>query len=96
MNRWYDQHMRTTISLDDTLGKAARRHAREQGLSLSALVAQALKALMTQRSRGPRRPFRLVTVRGGGPRPGVDLDRTSALIIADDEAAHGGETRRSR
>jgi hypothetical protein len=89
--------MRTTISLDDTLGKAARRRAREQGLSLSALVAQALKALLTEREpRTPSRPFRLVTVSGGGPQPGVDLDRTSALIVADDEAAYGGHSQRDR
>jgi len=90
MNLWFDKRMRTTISLDDTLGRAARRRAREQGLSLSALVAQALKAFLTERKQETAsRPFRLVTVRGGGPLPGVDLDRTSALIVADDEAAHG-------
>lgn len=84
--------MRTTISLDDALGKAARRRAREQGLSLSALVAQALRALLTERrAREASAPFRLVTVRGGGVQPGVDLDRTSALIAADDEAAFGGD-----
>jgi hypothetical protein len=33
--------MRTTISLDDDLGEAARRRARREGLSLSALVARA-------------------------------------------------------
>ena len=89
--------MRTTISLDDSLGKAARRRAREQGLSLSALVAQALRDILTD--KGPRTaspPFRLVTVRGGGPQPGIDLDRTSALIVADDEAAYGGHAPRSR
>jgi Bacterial antitoxin of type II TA system, VapB len=80
--------MRTTISLDDSLGRAARRRAREQGQSLSALVAQALRALLTERKpRAEDAPFRLVTVRGGGPQPGVDLDRTSTLIVADDETA---------
>jgi len=38
-------------------------------------------------------PFRLATVGGGGPRPGIDLDRTSGLIVAEDEASHGGESR---
>jgi len=89
--------MRTTISLDDHLGRAARRRASEQGLSLSALVAQALRALLTEREpRTESQPFRLVTVRGGGPQPGVDLDRTSTLVVADDEAAHGGHAPRSR
>jgi len=84
---WYEESMRTTISLDDNLGKAARRRARQEGVSLSALVARALRTLLTD--RGPRtdsQPFRLVTVGGGGPLPGVDLDRTSGLIVAEDEA----------
>jgi hypothetical protein len=83
--------MRTTISLDDALGKAARRRAREQGLSLSAFVAKAVRALLAEpaQPRPLQRPFRLVTVGGGGPQPGVDLDRTSALVVADDEAAYG-------
>jgi hypothetical protein len=89
--------MRTTILLDDNLGRAARRRAREQGLSLSALVAQALKALLTEREpRTESQPFRLVTVGGEGPQPGVDLDRTSTLIVADDEAAYGGQAPRGR
>ncbi len=35
-------------------------------------------------------PFRLVTVGGGGVRPGVDLDRIRELEVADDEARYGG------
>ena len=89
--------MRTTISLEDGLGKAARRRAREEGLSLSALVARALRSLLTKgQPQVEGRPFRLVTVRGEGPQPGVDLDRTSTLIVADDEAAYGGHPPRSR
>jgi hypothetical protein len=86
--------MRTTIFLDDNLGKAARRRARQEGLSLSALVARALRTLLTeQRARTEGRPFRLVTVGGGGPRPGIDLDRTSALVVAEDEAWRGDQAR---
>jgi len=66
-------------------------------LSLSAHVAQALKALLTEKEPWPAtRPFRLVTVPGGGPQPGIDLDQTSALCIADDEAGYGGRGPRSR
>jgi hypothetical protein len=98
MKQVYDTHMRTTISLDDALGKAARRRAREQGLSLSAFMAKAVRALLAEEARpaARRRPFRLVTVGGGGPQPGVDLDRTSGLIVADDEAAYGEPPGRSR
>jgi hypothetical protein len=82
----YDQHMRTTISLKDNLGRAARRRAREEGLSLSALIARALESDLTAR-RGSAKapPFRLVTVRGEGLQPGVDLDRLAELELRDDE-----------
>jgi hypothetical protein len=87
--------MRTTISLDDDLGRAARRRAQQEGLSLSALVARALRTLLTERGRRENAPpFRLVTVGGRGPRPGIDLDRTSALVIAEDEASYGENPRR--
>lgn len=86
--------MRTTISLDDNLGETARRRARQEGLSLSALVARALRTLLTDRGeQTDSQPFRLVTVGGGGPLPGVDLDRTSSIIVAEDEASHGDEPR---
>jgi hypothetical protein len=86
--------MRTTISLDDNLGKTARRRARQEGLSLSALVARALRTFLTDRGAPTNaQPFRLVTVSGGGPLPGVDLDRTSGLVVAEDEAWRGDERR---
>lgn len=86
--------MRTTISLDDNLGKAARRRARQQGLSLSALVARALESFLTDRVEGDEGPaFRLVTVGGEGVQPGVDLDRASELLVAEDEEAFGRPTR---
>jgi hypothetical protein len=88
--------MRTTIFLEDDLGEAARRRARREGLSLSALVARALRTLLAERR--PRRdvpPFRLVTVGGGGPRPGIDMDRTTDLLVAEDEASYG-DGRRGR
>ena len=82
--------MRTTISLDDNLGRMARRRARQEGLSLSALIARALRSQLTARTRDEEvPPFRLVTAGGDGPRPGVDLDRSSELLLSDDEAAFG-------
>jgi hypothetical protein len=83
--------MRTTIFLPDELGERARRRARREGLSLSALVARALtRELNPPASRGQAPPpFRLVTVGGSGPPPGIDLDRTSALLVAEDELTHG-------
>lgn len=87
--------MRTTISLDDHLGADARRLAAREGLSLSAYIARLLRDARA-RSEEPedqQRPFRLVTVAGGGPRDGVDLDRTSAIVTDDDQRRYGSSRR---
>jgi hypothetical protein len=87
--------MRTTIMVDDRLGQAALHRARREGMSFSAFVARAIEEYLTrQPPQGETPAFRLVTVGGGGPRPGLDLDRTSELLVAEDEAAYesGEET----
>jgi hypothetical protein len=91
MKQRYDKHMRTTVSLPDDLGDRARRHARREGLSLSALVARALDRLLSEPTSQPHvaPSFRLVVVKGTGPAPGIDLDRTSELLVAEDEATFG-------
>lgn len=82
--------MRTTILVDDRLGKAAQARARQEGMSLSALVARALEEHLARRPARIESPaFRLVTVGGGSPRSGIDLDRTSELLVAQDENACG-------
>jgi hypothetical protein len=81
--------MRTTIIVDDRLGEAARARARREGLSLSAFVARALEEHLAERpAQIESPPFRLVTVGGGGPRPGIDLDKISELLVSDDERAY--------
>lgn len=78
--------MRTTITLDDPLGLALKERARREGVSLSALIARLLRDAATQQPTRPNEPpLSLVTV-GGAPSPHVDLDRTSELLTADDEA----------
>ena len=81
--------MRTTIAFDDGLLEDAKRRAAVRGLTLSALVEEALRAELS-RAAVPHRtpPFRLVTVKGTGPRKGVDLDRASALLAEEDEEAY--------
>ena len=81
--------MRTTIALDDSLLEDAKRRAARRGLTLSALVEEALRAELLRAAVPQRRPpFRLVTVKGTGPRKGVDLDRTSALLAEEDVEAY--------
>ncbi len=78
--------MRATISLDDRLGRAAKRRAAAGGLRLSAYIASILKgAIIAKPQEAASPPFRLVTVAGGGPRPGIDLDRTNEIFVAEDE-----------
>jgi len=77
--------MRTTISLDDRLAKAVRTRATEKGMSVSAFIAGILDDALKRPEPREERPFRLVTVRGGGVREGVDLDRPRELEVAEDE-----------
>ncbi|MDE0189013.1 MAG: DUF2191 domain-containing protein [bacterium] len=78
--------MRTTISLEDQLGKQVRRAAAAHGLSVSAFIAQTLDDALKRRVPSEQPAFRLITARGVHPRPGVDLDRPRALEAQDDEA----------
>ena len=78
--------MRMTISLDDQLAKQVRREAATRGMSMSAFISTTLNDALKRREPSEPPPFRLVTVRGVHPRPGVDLDRPRALDAEDDEA----------
>ena len=77
--------MRTTISLPDPLYANARLYAREHGVSFSDLVEDALRSHMAAKPTQAVREFRLHTVRGRLVNPDLDLNRTSALEIENDE-----------
>lgn len=78
--------MRTTISLDDQLARQVRRAAAARSLSVSAFISRTLDDALKRHEPAAAPPFRLVTVRGVQPRPGVDLDRPRAFEVEDDEA----------
>lgn len=82
--------MRTTISLEDRLAEAVRAKAAEQGTSVSAFIAGVLDDALKRPPAREDRPFRLVTVGGGGLRQGIDLDRPRGLDVKDDESAWAG------
>lgn len=86
MHLWYDLHMRTTISLDDRLAARVRRKAAHEGLSLSAFIARTLDDALKRQVPPSAPPFRLITVKGEGLHPGIDLDRPRSLDVEDDEA----------
>ena len=81
--------MRTTISIPEPLLETAKRRAAERGVTVSVVIEDALRGHLAATKRPEAPPFRLYTVRGRLVNPDLDLDRTSALIASDDEAAYG-------
>ncbi len=85
----YSHEVRTTIDLPDALLDNAKRCARERGITLSVLLQDALRHQLTRMDAFPETAFRLPTVRGRSVSPKVDMDRTSSLIVLDDELNFG-------
>lgn len=73
--------MRTTIRLNDDLLARAKAHAARSGQTLTRVIEDALRVLL-ERTEPPKRkrPFKMVTFKGGGPLPGVDLDDSAGLL----------------
>jgi hypothetical protein len=73
--------MRTTVRLDDNLLRQVKQLAAEEGMTLTAVLQQALRELLARR-RQRHAPDRLPlpTFRGTGLQPGVDLDDAAALL----------------
>jgi hypothetical protein len=80
--------MRTTVSVPDPLLENAKQRASERGITLSALIEDALRRHLSEMATVSSKPFRLHTVRGRLVNPSLDLDRTSALVATDDEAGY--------
>ena len=73
--------------MNDQLLADAKQAAARAGRSLTALIEDALRAALARQPAGRhRRRVRLTTVRGRGPRPDIDLDRTAALLGVLDRA----------
>ena len=81
--------MRTTVAIDDHLLEMARRRALERHTTLGAVIEDALRAVLLGGKAAGKTPFTLVTFHGDGPVGGVDLDRTSQLIAAEDIERYG-------
>jgi hypothetical protein len=81
--------MRATISIDEELWRAARERAAAEGVSLSAFIVRALREVLYRAPDAAEPPpFHLIVVGGGGPKEGIDLDKTSALLAAEDVATY--------
>ncbi|WP_334141181.1 type II toxin-antitoxin system VapB family antitoxin [Rhabdothermincola sp.] len=77
--------MRTTLAIDDRLLAAAKRLARERGLTLGALVEEALRRELAAEPPLAHRPAIPVFTAGEGLRPGVDATSTRGLLEALDD-----------
>jgi hypothetical protein len=73
--------MRTTIRLDEHLLAEAKQRAARRGITLTAVIEQALRESFSRQSRQPERaPVKLPVWGQGWLRPGVDLDDSAALL----------------
>ena len=74
--------MRTTVNIDSALLDELRQRSAREGKSLGALISDALRAELGRcrgkRSSRSRKP--IITFRGKGVRPGVNLDSMSELL----------------
>lgn len=65
--------MRTTISIEDHLLRAAKQRALERGMTLGGLIEDALRVVLTAGANDAERAALPVSKRHGGTRPGVDV-----------------------
>lgn len=73
--------MRTTVRIDDRLLREAKQFAARNGRTLTAVIEDALRQLLSRREPpGERRPFRIHPFKGTGLAPGVDLDDSARLL----------------
>lgn len=73
--------MRTTIRLPDDLLTEAKSIAASDHSSLTRVIEDALReSFMRRRRPSPKGPLRLITFRGDGVQPGVDLDNSAELL----------------
>jgi hypothetical protein len=77
---------RTTVRLPEALVKKAKRKAASEGRSLTALIEEGLRRVLSE--NGPalkaERVLPPVSTAKGGLMPGIDLDDSAALQEADD------------
>jgi hypothetical protein len=82
---------RTTVRLPEDLIRRAKRKAAEEGRSLTALIEDGLRRVLSERPPGAKagRVSLPVSSASGGLMPGIDLNDTAALQEMDDLDAAG-------
>jgi hypothetical protein len=73
--------MRTTITIDDQLLREAKAEAARSNRTLGEIVSDGLRSVLGHRGKPGRQPrTSLVTFKGSGVLPGIDLDDTADLL----------------
>jgi hypothetical protein len=73
--------MRTTINVDDQLLMQAKAQAAASGVTLTQLIEDALRESLIRRENVENRErVRMITMKGTGTRPGIDLDNSQSLL----------------
>ncbi len=73
--------MRTTIRIDENLLTLAKKTALESKSTLTALIEDALREkLFRKEIKSDSKEVKIVTFKGNGLLPGVDLDDSSSLL----------------
>jgi len=76
---------RTTVRLPDDLIRRAKRKAAAEGRSLTALIEEGLRRVLSDRASGRGgRVLPPVSTATGGLMPGIDLNDTAALQEMED------------
>lgn len=76
--------MRTTLNIDDQILAIAKYRAIEQKVTLTCVVENALRDTFFKPEEKSTK-IHLLTVKGPGVKPGIDLDHTSSLLDIMDE-----------
>jgi hypothetical protein len=74
--------MRTTVRLDDGLLEQAKAAARQRHSTVTSLIEEGLRLVLTNERPAGRRTKTVLPVsrETGGVQPGVDLDNSAALL----------------
>ena len=77
----YIMCMRTTIRIDDDLLTLAKKAALDSKSTLTTLIEDALKEkLFRTETKIDQKKIKIITFKGNGLLPGVDLDDSSSLL----------------
>jgi hypothetical protein len=77
---------RTTVRLPEDLLDRARRNAAAEGRTVTSLIEDGLRLMVSEKRKSPK-PERIlppVSKAKGGPMPGIDLTKSSELQEIDD------------